>query len=80
MFKSNQDDMLFLVRHFEIKHQLKEHTMRNEFTAFIERDGDWYIACSQEIPGANGQGKTREECLQSLSAAIDLILKVRRVA
>jgi predicted RNase H-like HicB family nuclease len=52
--------------------------MRNEFTAFIERDGDWFIAYSPEIPGANGQGKTRDECLQSLSAAIDLILEDRR--
>jgi predicted RNase H-like HicB family nuclease len=52
--------------------------MRNEFTAFIELDGDWFIAYSPEIPGANGQGKTREECLQNLSAAIDLILEDRR--
>lgn len=52
--------------------------MRNEFTAFIERDGDWYFAYSPEIPGANGQGKTRVECLRSLAAAIELILEDRR--
>jgi hypothetical protein len=33
--------------------------MRNEFTALIERDGPWYIAYSPEIPGANGEGKTK---------------------
>jgi predicted RNase H-like HicB family nuclease len=33
-----------------------------EFAAIIERDGDWYIAYCPEIPGANGQGKTLEEC------------------
>jgi len=33
--------------------------MRNEFTAIIERDGDWYIAFCPEIPGANGQGPRR---------------------
>ena len=32
--------------------------MRNEFTAIIERDGEWYIAYCLEIPGANGQGRT----------------------
>ncbi len=33
--------------------------MANEFTAIIERDGDWYIAYCAEIPGANGQGRTK---------------------
>jgi predicted RNase H-like HicB family nuclease len=52
--------------------------MRNEFTAVIERDGDWFVAWSPEIPGANGQGHTLEECRESLSAAIQLILEDRR--
>jgi predicted RNase H-like HicB family nuclease len=52
--------------------------MHNEFTAIIEKDGDWYIAYCPEISGANGQGKTKEECLQSLSDAIQLILEDRR--
>lgn len=52
--------------------------MHNEFTAIIERDGEWYIAYCPEIPGANGQGKTKDDCLKSLSAAIDLILEDRR--
>jgi predicted RNase H-like HicB family nuclease len=52
--------------------------MHNEFTAVFERDGDWYVAYSPEIPGANGQGKTKEEARQSLSEAIALILKDRR--
>jgi predicted RNase H-like HicB family nuclease len=52
--------------------------MRNEFTAIIERDGEWFVGWSPEIPGANGQGKTLEECRESLSAAIQLILEDRR--
>jgi predicted RNase H-like HicB family nuclease len=44
----------------------------------IERDGDWYVAWSPEIPGVNGQGRTIEECRESLSAAIQLILQDRR--
>jgi predicted RNase H-like HicB family nuclease len=52
--------------------------MRNEFTALVERDGSWYIAYCPEIPGANGQGKTRASALKSLAGAIALILEDRR--
>ena len=52
--------------------------MHNEFTAIIERDGDWYIAYCPEIAGANGQGRTLEECRQNLAEAIALILEDRR--
>lgn len=52
--------------------------MRNEFTAVIERDGEWYIAWCPEIPGANGQGRTLSECERSLAQAISLILEDRR--
>jgi predicted RNase H-like HicB family nuclease len=52
--------------------------MHNEFTAVFERDADWYIAYSPEIPGANGQGRTKEEARQSLAEAIALILEDRR--
>ena len=52
--------------------------MRNEFTAIIERDGEWFVAWSPEIPGANGQGHSVEECRESLGAAIQLILEDRR--
>jgi len=52
--------------------------MRNEFTAVIERDGEWYIAYCPEIPGANGQGRTKEEARNSLIEAIALVLEDRR--
>ena len=52
--------------------------MRNEFTAVFERDGDWYVAYCPEIPGANGQGKTKEEARKNLADAIALILEDRR--
>jgi predicted RNase H-like HicB family nuclease len=52
--------------------------MRNEFTAVIERDGEWYIAYCPEIPGANGQGRTKAEARESLAGAIALILEDRR--
>ncbi|MFQ5903497.1 MAG: type II toxin-antitoxin system HicB family antitoxin [Candidatus Binatia bacterium] len=52
--------------------------MKNEFTAIIEREGKWYIAYCPEIPGANGQGRTKEEARKSLAEAIELILEDRR--
>ncbi len=52
--------------------------MRNEFTAVIEYDGGWYIAYCPEVPGANGQGRTKDEAKQSLAEAIALILEDRR--
>ena len=52
--------------------------MHNQFTAVIEKDGDWYIGYCPEIPGASGQGKTKEECRKSLAQAVSLILEDRR--
>lgn len=52
--------------------------MRNQYTAVVQRDGKWFIAFCPEVPEANGQGKTRAACLESLAAAIELVLDYRR--
>jgi len=52
--------------------------MHNEFTMVIEQDGEWFIGYSPEIPGANGQGRTVEDCREDLAEAIVLILADRR--
>ncbi len=52
--------------------------MRNEFTAIVEHSGEWYIAYSPEVPGANGQGHTAADAKASLIDAIALILEDRR--
>ena len=52
--------------------------MRNEFTAIIERDGKWFVAYSPEVPGANGQGRTKAAARKSLADSIALILRDRR--
>ena len=52
--------------------------MHNEFTAVFERDGDWYVAYCPEIPGANGQGGSKEDARLNLAEAIALILDDRR--
>lgn len=52
--------------------------MHNEFTAVYEHDGDWIIAYCPEVPGANGQGRSKAEARESLAAAIALVLEDRR--
>jgi predicted RNase H-like HicB family nuclease len=51
------------------------------FTAIIHRgdlnEGGFWATCL-EIPGANGQGETKDECLQNLSDAIKLLLETER--
>jgi len=52
--------------------------MKHEFTAVFEKRDDWYIAYCPEVPGANGQGRTKAEARTSLIEAIQLILEDRR--
>ena len=59
-------------------YQRPESVVRNEFTAIIEKDEDWFVAHCLEIPGAHGQGKTREDALENLAEAILLHMEMRR--
>ena len=52
--------------------------MGNTFTAIFERDGDWYVVYYPEVPGANGQGRSKQETRTSLADAIELIFRDRR--
>ncbi len=52
--------------------------MHNEFTALIEKHGEWYIGSCPEIPEANGQGRTVEDCRQNLADAVALVLLDQR--
>jgi len=52
-----------------------------KFTAILHRgepDEGGYWATCLEIPGANGQGETREECLASLRSAVNDLLQFHR--
>ncbi|RKX55395.1 MAG: type II toxin-antitoxin system HicB family antitoxin [Thermotoga sp.] len=51
--------------------------MLSHFTAIYEKGEKYYIGYCPEIPGANGQGETIEECRESLKEAIKLILQDR---
>lgn len=51
--------------------------MKNRFHAILERDGEWFVAWCPEIPGANGQGKSKSECLRNLEQAVQTLLNDR---
>ena len=59
-------------------YQRPEAVVRNEFTAIIEKDEDWFVAHCLEIPGAHGQGRSREDVLENLAEAILLHMEMRR--
>ena len=59
-------------------YQRPEAVVRNEFTAIIEKDEDWVVVHCLEIPGAHGQGKSREDALENLAEAILLHMEMRR--
>lgn len=52
-----------------------------KLTAILHRgepdEGGFWGTCL-EVPGANGQGETREECLRDLEAAVRLLLEAER--
>ncbi|MDM8541135.1 type II toxin-antitoxin system HicB family antitoxin [Desulfococcaceae bacterium HSG9] len=52
--------------------------MKNDYTAIITKDEDWWLGWIEEIPGANAQEKTREELLISLKEAAKDIIELRR--
>jgi len=52
-----------------------------KFTAIVhqgEPDEGGVLATCLEVPGANGQGETKEECLGNLKEAIQLLLDIGR--
>ncbi len=50
----------------------------NLTAVFLEAEEGGYIGFVEELPGANTQGETLEECRQNLREAIQLILEVNR--
>jgi predicted RNase H-like HicB family nuclease len=52
--------------------------MKNNYTAVIKQDGDWWIGWIEEISGINCQEFTREELLESLTATLQEALEFNR--
>jgi predicted RNase H-like HicB family nuclease len=49
------------------------------YTAVLHKaeEGGFWATCL-EVPGANGQGETQEECLADLGEAIKLVVETER--
>jgi predicted RNase H-like HicB family nuclease len=52
--------------------------MKNNFTAVIKQDGDWWIGWIEEIPGVNCQEATRAELLETLRLTLREALEFNR--
>lgn len=52
--------------------------MNSGYTAIIKEDGGWWIGWVEEIPGVNGQERTKDELLSSLKEALQDILELNR--
>jgi predicted RNase H-like HicB family nuclease len=51
---------------------------KQQFTALVQRDGDWWVGWIEEIRGVNSQGRTRRELLENLSSALGEALEMNR--
>ena len=52
--------------------------MKQAYTAVIQQDEDWWIGWIQEIPGVNGQERTKAELLKSLRITLLEMIEYNR--
>lgn len=52
--------------------------MIGQFTAVYMKQGKWYVAYVEEIPGANTQGRTLAEAKRNLREALAMVLEANR--
>ncbi len=64
-----------------IKIRCRVRAVMRRFTAVLHRgepeEGGFWATCV-EVPGANGQGETREECLANLGSAVRDLLDLNQ--
>jgi len=59
---------------------MKSKQKVSKYTAVIQKEGKWWIGWIEEIPGINGQGRTRASCVSSLKSALREALAMNRAA
>ena len=52
--------------------------MKHQFTSVIEKQGKWYVAYIEEIPGVNTQGRTLAEARRNLKEALTMVIEANR--
>ena len=49
-----------------------------QYTAAVQKHGEWWIGWVEEVPGVNSQASTREELLDNLRDALAEALEMNR--
>ena len=52
--------------------------MKNEYTAVVKQEGDWWIGWVEEVPGVNCQEATRDELMESLRVTLSEAIEFNR--
>jgi predicted RNase H-like HicB family nuclease len=51
---------------------------RNTYTAYFQREAEWWVGWIAEVPGVHTQERTLPEARESLREALQLILQCNR--
>jgi len=52
--------------------------MKNEYTAVVKQEDDWWVGWIEEVPGVNCQEKTYEELKETLGVTLREVLEFNR--
>ena len=52
--------------------------MATNYTAVVQKNGEWWIGWVEEIPGVNSQGASRDQLLENLRSALEEALEMNR--
>jgi predicted RNase H-like HicB family nuclease len=52
--------------------------MRNQYTAIVKQEDDWWVGWIEEVPGVNCQEKTYDELLETLEVTLREALEFNR--
>lgn len=53
--------------------------MKNEYTAVVKQEGDWWVGWIGEVPGVNCQEKTYEALKETLAITLKEALEFNRL-
>ncbi len=52
--------------------------MKNEYTAIVKKEDDWWVGWIEEVPGVNCQEKTYDKLKKSLEVTLKEALEFNR--
>jgi len=53
--------------------------MKNEYTAVLKQEGDWWVGWVEEVPGVNCQERTYETLKETLAVTLKEALELNRL-